>query len=525
MSDIVAKLRGASLSVKRPFRPDGEFSEFVVREAIELRRLDATGRTSTVVETIRPGMFVYGMIDELNTFTYQDCLYRRDCMPVFYVLEFLEDVTSQRAASSSAGIVSDNAEALVFACEIFRNIKKGGLKLRAINTSDLVMSHDPYYMPIDSIVTRMDAVVGVGEATPDFRGPRRVSMMAEANENFVFEKKGRIHLLDASDAILRSPFNDAAETFIIGAVPKNNDTATRKRQLPSAATPPRKAQALVDVLADVATTTMQHEEETVISSDNNNNNNNNDDVVVPASSSSSTTASSPLSFLRSVVPQQTQSSQTEPQAEPPAEPRAEPQAKPQAESRADPPAAPVTEPQPEPQREPQAEPQRAQAAPVTEPQLLSLGASQQRVDDICKPPLKMVNLDDKRWHRFKPQLTAFIRLRLESPPCDEEVLFQSDERVRDYFFAFAQERLAGRDDFEKFVAEVMHQHSDAAALFLSRFPDDLMHVAHFYVLLPIVYRKLCALALVDGVASMIDETIIAKARLIRQQKNNSNNSN
>jgi hypothetical protein len=71
--------------------------------------------------------------------------------------------------------------------------------------------------------------------------------------------------------------------------------------------------------------------------------------------------------------------------------------------------------------------------------------------------------------------------------------------------------------FEKFVAEVMHQHSDAAALFLSRFPDDMMHVAHFYVLLPIVYRKLCALALVDGVAAMIDETIIAKARLIRQQ--------
>jgi hypothetical protein len=215
MSDIVVKLCGDSHSVMRDFREDGEPDDFAVREFVELRRVDEAGQPSELVEIIHPGMFVYGLIDKLEESTYEQCRLRRDCMPVFYVLEFLENVTSQRAARSSAGIGSDSGEAFVLKCEVLQNIKDRTLNSRTANLTDLVISEEPFYIPIDSIVTRMDAIIGTGDATPEFDGPRRVSLLAEADEDFDFATAGRIVELHHSNSILRSPFDDAAENFII----------------------------------------------------------------------------------------------------------------------------------------------------------------------------------------------------------------------------------------------------------------------------------------------------------------------
>jgi hypothetical protein len=490
MSDIVAKLRGDSHNVMREFREDGELYDFAVREFVELRRVDKDGQTSALLEVIRPGMFVYGMIDELQSSTYDQCRLRRDCLSVFYVLEFLENVTSQRAASSSAGIVSDHGEALVLKCDMLRNIT-GKVKSRcSANLTDLVISEDPFYISIDSIVTRMEAIIGSGEATPEFNGPRRVSLLAHADENFLFAKGGRIVRLLSSDPILRSPFDDAAANFVI---PPTTTPTRTKRPMPPTSKPrgrPRKAPR-----TDVA------REEDVISSE---------EAPAPIAAAASPAPVVVVSAPTSPLPWPVSPSFVE---------RAPVQAAVETATQATV-QAPAQSPAPTaaqaPVRTPAQSPVHTSAQPQVQAAMQAVLPSEpDDVEEICKPPLKFVDLKCDSWLKFKPQLADFICQQLQTP-CREEVLFQWEERVREFLITFTQTRLVGHGGFGAFVNEVLRQNADSAALFLSRFPDELMRVAHVYVLMPVVYRKLCELALLDGV-EVIDESIIAKARAIREK--------
>jgi hypothetical protein len=81
-----------------------------------------------------------------------------------------------------------------------------------------------------------------------------------------------------------------------------------------------------------------------------------------------------------------------------------------------------------------------------------------------------------------------------------------------FFIDYTRTRLNDRD-FGDFVNNTLHEHADLAAVFLSRFPDELLLVAHHYVLRPIVYRELCALTLAEGVETL-GAGILAKARAI-----------
>jgi hypothetical protein len=229
MSDVVVRLGGQSRGVERNFRDDSVSEDFNVREFIELRRVspatDAPGggdAAGDLLEVIKPGMFVYGLIEELQGVPYTGCRLQLDRLPVFYVLEFVEKASVRRKidADPRAASVSENAEALVLRCKPLSELRGGTLKLKTREQAywtDLVIGDQPFYLPIDSIVTKMPAVIGLGPATPRFDTPRRVALHATlVDEELQFETGGEIRRLTLTHSVLRPPFDDAALEFFPG---------------------------------------------------------------------------------------------------------------------------------------------------------------------------------------------------------------------------------------------------------------------------------------------------------------------
>lgn len=507
MSDIIVSLRGEKHKVDRAFREDGDTEDFYVYESIELRRL-INDTTAESLEIIKPGMFVYGLIDELKDSTFEQCCQRLDCLPVFYVLEFLERSSTRKAATTV--LDSDDAEALVLQCKTINQIKGGTLKTReGIHKTDLVMNSDPIYVPIDSIVKRMPAIVGIGSAIYGFDKPRRVSHFAEADENFKFDEGGRIFPLHYGKSdVLRSHFgaDDPARQFLKdhgeGAVnvkrilPASSlPRAKSRRYIPTGNPRGRPKRALdsgIDDLAEAAASERLADESPPPPT-----------VVVPDS------PPLPLSPSFSQAPSvsHTQPSQRSPQAAQSFPPSPKPvQHSPRLVS------APSS---PEPSASP---PRLMPPLPVVPPPpLVPLSEHSRKqanvVTEICSAPINQVDLTQETWHKFKPALAEYIwrRLRVQ---CRDEGFFRVSERVRKFFIDLTRERLGGA--FGSFVDETLRQKPDLLAMFLSRFPDDLMRVAHHYVMRPIVYRELCALALADGVV-MVDDGVLAKARALRYE--------
>jgi hypothetical protein len=221
MSDTIVHLGGSSHRVERDFRDDSLTEQFNVREYIELRRLLPTADAdaapqSELLEVVKPGMFVYGMIDALLGTPYAQCREQLERLPVFYVLEFIETVAIRRALENMprAASMSENAEALVLRCKPLSELRGGTLRLKTrehAHWTDLVIGDQPFYLPIDSIVTKMPAIIGIGAVTPDFDEPRRVALYATlVDEELEFERGGEILRLYHSNGILRPPFDDAA---------------------------------------------------------------------------------------------------------------------------------------------------------------------------------------------------------------------------------------------------------------------------------------------------------------------------
>jgi hypothetical protein len=226
MSDMIIKLSGDSHRVERPY--DGKIVNFIAREMAFVERVDEAAQTTKLIEVIRPGMFVYCLSDALRDATYDQCRQRLELLPVFYVLELLEKVAVADANADAGGVGddvgvgnlrSDDAEALVLECKLFRDISGVVLKSRTmVNPTDLIMSSQPCRVPIDSIVTRMRAEIGPGSRliviAPTL--PRRVSHFADVDDQFRFNDGGQIRPLTSDHNILLSPNSDNARFLIVG---------------------------------------------------------------------------------------------------------------------------------------------------------------------------------------------------------------------------------------------------------------------------------------------------------------------
>jgi hypothetical protein len=75
--------------VNRAFRTD-DGCEFYLREYVDVQRVDERGGVTATLERVKPGAWVYGMIELMNDHTHSMCKQRLDCLPVFYVLEILQ---------------------------------------------------------------------------------------------------------------------------------------------------------------------------------------------------------------------------------------------------------------------------------------------------------------------------------------------------------------------------------------------------------------------------------------------------
>ncbi len=209
MSDVVVRVGGRQTKVNRAFRTD-DGCEFYLREYVDVQRVDERGSVTATLERVKPGAWVYGMIELLNDHTHSMCKQRLDCLPVFYVLEILQ----KRATPLRLDNGSDDVDVLVLPCKLASEMTSGRLRSRErLNSTDLLLGDRPLYMPADAVVMTMRAVVGPGEATPGFDAPRRVShFVTNVDEDFQPES-GRCEIkpLYAHSSLLQAPYEHAAD--------------------------------------------------------------------------------------------------------------------------------------------------------------------------------------------------------------------------------------------------------------------------------------------------------------------------
>jgi hypothetical protein len=573
MSDVVARLGGESHRVERAFREDSGTEEFNVREFAELRR--ATGHDSSgaatgeeVLESIRPGMFVYGLIEELQGVPYAGCRLRLESLPVFYVLEFVERVSQRRlrdAADAAARSLSENAEVLVLRCKRMEELTGGRLATKEqLNSSDLVLSDQPFYMPIDSIVGQMHAILGPGAPTLAYDAPRRVSHYASlVTEEFKFERGGCIRPLLHSSDVLRSPFDDVAQRFFVGlrddddgptADDDDDDDDDAEFKMPRGQRP-RAASMHPFTRRKRSTTGSDNDEDKSVlkraakgrypgykSSTFGSTGGNprgrpwwKDRGQEPPPSARTMRrelgvngADDPLRNLAQVGDAVRTALKSAPADSPKPTPAASAAAAttavkvsatptvkvapttPSAAAAAAPPPPAQTQPRP-PATHAQQQVEPPRASSVAPPVAIVAEPSSAVVNETCTFPADQVDLSDASWKRFKPQLVKHIVAALEAPGRDES-MFRASARVRTVFCDLTRTRLGG--EFGAFIDATLHANPQLTARFLARFTEPYIRVAHHFVVRPIAYRELCHLSIIDGVEP-IGNDILALALSMR----------
>jgi hypothetical protein len=510
MSDVVVRVGGRQTKVNRAFRTDNE-SEFYLREHVDVQRVDKHGSVVATLERVKPGAWVYGMIELLHDHTHSMCKQRLDCLPVFYVLEILQ----KRATPQRLDNGSDDVDVLVLPCKLASEVTSGRLRSRErLNTTDLLLGDRPLYMPADAIVTTMRAVVGPGEATPGFDGPRRVShYVTNVDEDFQPEgDRCDIKPLYTHAALLQAPYEHAADYLELQHVPvppqppqpaagqpllvsrtpsyrvpkpkrpfdqsSDADTSARARtSLPSPTTKrprgrPRKTVSLSDSVLDTNKNDEQAQAVRALHELA-------EAVEIPRASVASAAARAP--------PPVSPKDAVSPYVSSPGVPSA---------------------PQPQPRPDDVIDVVLTDLSPTEQATVLASVRSLRAI--AASYP---VDLSQSTWQQYKPQLTACVVELMRTRTCSE-VAFTRSARLCAELAAFCKAHLGG--EFGAFVDETVRANRGLAAQFLSRLPESQLPVAHILFLRPLVYDQLRQLTQTWGF-DPIDDDIVADALKLKQQ--------
>lgn len=159
MTDVEARVGGKSKAVVRQVGADT--FKAVAHEYAQVVRDDGV-----VVATVRPGMFVYTVADQLKNESHHTCMDQKPLLPVFYV----RDIVTRVGAPVDLMIVVP--------CQRVDEFTTKLLTHRKLNPTDLVIGHEAFLAPLDSVLAHMPAIIGPGDPTTSYDGHRRVSHMA-----------------------------------------------------------------------------------------------------------------------------------------------------------------------------------------------------------------------------------------------------------------------------------------------------------------------------------------------------------
>lgn len=525
MSDLVVRVGGREAKVKRAFRSDAS-CDFHLREYVDVMRIDANGHVIETLERVKPGMWVYGMIELLSDQTYSTCKQRLDCLPVFYVLEILQ----KGAAPSRLANGSDDVDVLVLPCKIARELPTGRFRSRSrFNEPDLFVGDRPLYMPADSIIATMQAVIGPGEATPGFKEPRRVSHYAtNVDEDFKPEAATcEIKPLRVDSDLLTAPYEHAAQFLELQHVAP----PARKRSYTPTGRPrgrPRKhddadadADEAVDALNELASASPTSvpsaslslpSEIRFIGFDDD------EDEDKDGAQKAPQTAV-PLARKRSYTPTPV------PASAPPATRQAEAKKSrtirevfveralaERAREAANAAPAPISPPLSSVPVSPQSDFEIWLAGNVSPEQRADMVFAEKSMREISRKAT--VDLSQNTWQKYKARLATGI-LDLTERMTLYEAAFVASEAAQQALADFCTTHLGG--EFGAFVDETLNANRDATVRFLARIPEPLMFVAHIMFMRPMAYLHLRKLVRTWGLQP-IDEEFIRAARELKKQQ-------
>jgi hypothetical protein len=501
-------------------------------------------------------MFVYTISDELKDQPYDVCVRRKDCMPVYYILDIV----------TGADANPEHAEMLVLQCKTYRELGVKVHSKKKLNMTDLIIGDEPYYASADSVLMPMPAVIGPGSATHGFDGPRRVSHAAlDADDDMQWpdEDSGSLLWLHKDTELLR-PSEDVSEFWWRDDAPPGSamaaaagtaatDNADDESMSDVVPTSPTFQQANTTNDADASTSTKKRPASTDATPPAKRKRGRPPKKKKPETKSPANAVAAGANASQKGTPNTGRKLNLETARRmlgvpSPAEAeRIAAEALSQA-ANASTSVAPVAQPPPTPpvmangtasapktgggggaptaKSNSSASSNSGALMPPPPPRLRSAPGSAPpapRARPAARSVMRIsedVDLRNDEWHVFKPQLTDYIKQLManEHNPVEEE--FHISPELRSAYMVHTKMRYGG--EFGEFVDSVAQADMDALVDFTSRFQSPYDRFAYATFLRPQAYQYLCVLALTERIgAQPLSDDIIARAverRLQRKRK-------